>query len=88
MGLLHEIEVRAKCEGEYTLEWAILQRFIPAELSREDLSGTSDFLKLKAWAERQGLLVDFDVELVSFMAEIRTVTFRNRATHHLLRPNR
>ncbi len=80
MGLLHEIAVRAKWDGAYTLEWAKLRSFIPNEPKLQDVPGRTDIQKLQAWAERQGLLMDFDLELVGFTTEIRTVTFSNPAT--------
>ncbi len=80
MSLLHETAIKAKWDGACTLEWATLQSSLPDEPSLQDIPGKSDFQKLKTWAERQDLLLDFDVQLVGFTASIRTVTFKNQPT--------
>ncbi len=84
MGLLHQIAVRAKSDGVYTLEWTVLRRFIPDELRLQDAPGINDIQKLETWAERQGLLLDLEMDPSGFINEIRTVTFWNRATRHLV----
>jgi hypothetical protein len=77
MSLLHELTIRAKWDGECTLEWAALRNSISSEACLVDVPGKSDIQKLRAWAERQGLLMDFDLHFAGCTSEIRTVTFWN-----------
>ena len=77
MSFLHEIATRAKWGGACTLDWVPLRNSISSDGCLEDLPGTSYIQKLKAWAERERLLMDFDLCFAGFTSEIRTVTFWN-----------
>ncbi len=77
MDLLHEIAVRAKWEGTCTLEWPSLRGSVSSDGCLEDVPGKNLIQKLKAWAEQQGLLMDFDVQFSGCTSHIHTVTFWN-----------
>jgi hypothetical protein len=77
MSLLHEIAAAAKWDGTCTLKWSTLSSTISIEGGLEDLPGKNEVQKLEAWAEREGLFMDFDVEFSGCTSHIRTVTFWN-----------
>ncbi len=77
MSILHEIAVRAKFDGAVGLEWGEIRRPVSDELCLQNLPGDSDVERLKVWAQRQGLLMDFEVEVGGFSSEIGAVTFWN-----------
>lgn len=77
MSFLHEIAVRARYDGSFTQEWPTIRSALCREGGLRNIPGKSDIQKLKTWAERQGLLMDFDMESVGFMSAIRSVTFSN-----------
>lgn len=76
MNLLHEMAIRAKSDGACTLEWPTLINSIYTEGGLQDIPGESDIQKLRAWADRQSLYMDFDLESKGFT--ISTITFWNR----------
>jgi hypothetical protein len=74
MDPLADVAAKAKREGTFTENWAALRnRYFRDEL--RSLSGTNDMAKIRAWAESQGLVMNFDYELDEFTSTIRTVTF-------------
>ncbi len=77
MSYLREIAVKAKWDGSFTEEWAILRSRLSIEGALQLLNGQSDLDKLKTWAEGHGLLMDFEVEMGGFTSEVRSVTFWN-----------
>ena len=82
MSILNQMATRAKREGVCTLEWARLRNVIPNEVCLRGIPGRSELQKLRAWAERQGLRMDFDLNFKSFISEISSVTFRDPAYKH------
>ncbi len=83
---LHQIAVKAKWDGTYTVAWPILWKSISKDGSFEDLPGTSPIKKLQAWAQGEGLLMDYDMQFEGYISEIRSVTFSN-PTHAVAKTN-
>ncbi len=77
MSLLHEMTVRAKWDGQCTLEWRALRDSLLGESGLENLAGENELQKLNAWAAGEGLVMDFEVELVGCTSSISSVTFSN-----------
>lgn len=74
---LREIAVKAKLDGSFSEEWSILRGHLSSEGALQLLPGQGELQKLKTWAEAHGLLMDFEVEMMGFISEVRSVTFRN-----------
>jgi hypothetical protein len=86
MDLLQEIAIRAQSDGACTLEWPTLCTSGCGVGGLEDVPGENDVQKLRAWAERQSLFMDFHLENTGFT--ISTVTFwkRRQAGGHVVAP--
>ena len=74
MSPLEHLAARAKREGSLTEEWSTVRNLYFGD-DLKYLSGTKDMHKIRAWADSQGLLMNFDFEFEGFSGGIRTVTF-------------
>lgn len=59
------------------MEWSKIRRSISREADLKSVPGASDLQKLGAWAEGQGLRMDFEYEFAGFSSGIRSITFYN-----------
>ncbi len=75
MSLLNEIKIRAKYDGSCALEWSTLRSCLSGEGCLENMPGKHNLEKLKIWAERSGMLIDIEVEILDFTSDIRSVSF-------------
>ncbi len=76
--LLQIAAVRAKWDGYFSSDWNTIRCSLPREDCLQSVPGKNEMQKLKTWAQRQGLLMDFEVQTRGFSTEIHAITFYSR----------